>query len=81
MLTTNLPAAARDWAYLTHFDMTLHRRCRCRYRGRERAYVSAACRAPAGFDSALIPFACATYDFATGESLALSVARTCRVAD
>jgi hypothetical protein len=78
VLSTTLPADAREWAYLTHFDMTLNRRYE--YRGQSLAYVSAACGAPAGFDSALFPFARATYAFATGETLSLSVARTCRVA-
>jgi hypothetical protein len=79
VMSTTLPAAAQRWAYLTHFDITLHRTYT--YRGQPRSYVSAACTAPAGFDTALFPFARATYDFATGQSLTTSVARSCRVAD
>ncbi|MGC1165720.1 MAG: hypothetical protein WA862_06395 [Solirubrobacterales bacterium] len=79
VMTTTLPAAAQRWAYLTHFDITLHRTYT--YRGQSRSYVSAACTAPAGFDTALFPFARATYDFATGQSLTTAVARSCRVAD
>jgi hypothetical protein len=79
VLTTTLPSSAQNWAYLTHFDMTLHRTYE--YRGQRRSYVSAACSAPAGFDSALFPFARATYGFADGRRLDLSVARVCHVAE
>jgi hypothetical protein len=78
VMTTTLPRTAQSWAYLTHFDMTLHRTYA--YRGQRHSYVSAACSAPAGFDSALFPFARATYGFADGRQLGLSVARVCHVA-
>ncbi|HEX5610074.1 MAG TPA: hypothetical protein VFX45_08285 [Solirubrobacterales bacterium] len=78
VLATKLPPSAWSWAYLTHFDMTLHRTYE--YRGQRRSYVSAACTAPAGFDSAVFPFARATYGFAAGGRLSLSVARVCHVA-
>jgi hypothetical protein len=77
VLSTTLPLAAQRWAYLTHFDLTLHRTYE--YRGRPRSYVSAACSAPAGFETALFPFARATYSFAEGQSLTTTVARSCRV--
>ncbi len=77
VLSTTLPRATRKWAYLTHFDMTLHRTYV--YRGVRRSYVSAACAAPAGFDSVLFPFAKATYAFDTGQQLSMSVARICHV--
>jgi hypothetical protein len=79
VLTTTLPRSAQSWAYLTHFDMTLHRTYD--YRGQRRSYVSAACSAPAGFESALFPFARATYGFAGGDRLELTVARVCHVAE
>lgn len=78
VLSTTLPLSSQGWAYLTHFDMTLHRTYV--YRGRHRSYVSAACRAPAGFESALFPFARATYGFADGRSLSTSASGRCRVA-
>lgn len=78
VLSTTLPPETRDWAYLTHFDMHLRRLYD--YRGRKRSFVSAACQAPAGFDSAIFPFARATYSFANGQRLSLSQAATCRVA-
>jgi hypothetical protein len=77
VMSTTLPASARAWAFITHFDMTLHRVYA--FRGRERSFISAACGAPAGFDTILFPFARATYHLATGESLTTAVARTCRV--
>jgi hypothetical protein len=73
-----VPPETRRWAYLTHFDMTLHRIYR--YNGHSRSYVSAACSAPAGFDSAVFPFARATYSFANGQALSATVARSCHVA-
>jgi len=78
VLTTTLPNSARNWAYLTHFDMTLHRTYE--YRGQRHSYVSAACSAPAGFDKALFAFARATYGFADGRRLSIPVARVCHVA-
>lgn len=76
-LTTTLPRETRDWAYLTHFDMTLDRRYR--YGGKMRSYVSAACAAPAGFRGASFPFARATYSFANGQKTTTSLTRTCLV--
>lgn len=77
VLSTVLPRRARNWAFLTHFDMTLHRRYS--YRGEPRSFVSAACAAPSGFDTVVFPLARATYGFANGQRLVTSVARTCHV--
>jgi len=79
VISTTLPRAARRWAYLTHFDMTLHRTYT--YGGRRRSYVSAACSAPPGFDTALFPLARATYTFGNGQVLSIPLARTCRVSE
>jgi len=78
VLETTLPARARGWAYLTHFEMTLRRTYV--YQGRRRSYVSAACGAPEGFNSALFPFARATYSFRESPGVTLSVAGECQVA-
>jgi hypothetical protein len=78
VMSTTLPADAQRWAYLTHFDMTLSRTYT--YHGKQRSYISAACAAPAGFDTTVFPFARATYDFASGQSLSMTVARSCQVA-
>ena len=77
VMSTTLPQSAHEWAYLTHFDMTLHRVYR--YRGERRSYISAACAAPAGFPGALFPFAKATYGFDNGQRLTTTVVRSCRV--
>lgn len=78
VLSTALPKDARSWAFLTHFDMTLHRVYS--YRGKKHSYVSASCRAPAGFHTAVFPFAEALYGFADGQSVVTSVAEICRTA-
>lgn len=78
VLTTTLPPETRQWAYLTHFDLKLHRTYR--YKGKQRSYVSAACSAPSGFSSALFPFARATYSFANGQRLTVAQSDFCRVA-
>jgi hypothetical protein len=77
VMSTSLPPAAQGWAYLTRFEMTLHRRYR--YRGRAHSYVSAACGAPAGFPGAVFPFASARYGFANGQTLERTVIRSCKV--
>jgi hypothetical protein len=77
VMSTTLPKNAQNWAYITHFDMTLHRTYD--YRGKRRSYVSAACTAPDGFVSAFFPFAKATYVFGNGSRLTTSVTRRCEV--
>jgi len=77
VMSTSLPASARGWAYLSHFDMTLDRRYR--YRGKARSYISAACAAPAGFPGAVFPLAKARYGFANGQTLKTTVVRSCKV--
>ena len=79
VLSTTLPPQTRQWAYLTHFDMTLHRTYV--YRGERHSFVSAACAAPEGFESAPFTFARATYGFTGGSKLRLSQAGRCRVAE
>lgn len=77
VMNTSLPLAAREWAYLTHFDMTLRRTWR--YRGARRSFVSAACPAPAALHSAIFPLARATYGFADGRRLSTSETGRCTV--
>lgn len=78
VIETSLPNYAEGWAYLTSFEMTLGRTYT--YRGKRRSYVSAACAAPAGFPGAIFPFAKATYEFSTGQSMTTKIARSCKVA-
>jgi hypothetical protein len=77
VLRTALPASARGWAYLSHFDMTLRRVYR--YGGSTHSYVSAACSAPAGFPGAVFPFARASYGFAGGKRVTTTIVRSCKV--
>ncbi len=79
VLSTTLPKSAQEWAYLTHFDMTLDRQYR--YRGKGRSYVSAACAAPAGFPGAVFPLARASYGFNTGQKAKISLIRSCKVSN
>lgn len=79
VLSTTLPILSREWAYLTRFEMRLHRRYT--YEGRRRSLVSASCAAPPGFRRATFPFALTTYSFANGQELSLSQSAICRVAD
>lgn len=78
VLSTTLPASSREWAFLTRFEMRLHRLYS--YGGIKRSLVSASCAAPPGFRRAVFPFARATYSFADGQRLSLSESGTCRVA-
>jgi hypothetical protein len=77
VMSTKLPRSAQQWAYLTHFDMTLYRRYR--YRGKSQSYVSAACEAPPGFPGAVFPLAKASYGFAGGQHTTTTIVRSCRV--
>lgn len=78
VLATSLPRETRRWAYLTHFDLRLRRVYS--HGGKRRSYLSAACAAPAGFDSAVYPFARATYRFDNGQRLTVAESGVCRVA-
>ncbi len=78
VLSTTLPPETTNWAYLKHFDMTLHRVYE--YRGRTRSYVSAACPAPSGFFRAPYSFARATYGFTNGQKLTVAESGVCHVA-
>jgi hypothetical protein len=77
VMSTTLPPEARQWAYLTHFDMTLDRSYR--RHGAVHSYVSAACSAPAGFTEVPFPFAKASFGFADGRKLHSTLVRSCRV--
>ncbi len=79
VMSTTLPPGTEEWAYLTHFDMTLRRTYE--YHGKLRSFVSAACTAPPGFDVAAFPLARATYGFADGRILSTTDTSSCHVAD
>jgi hypothetical protein len=77
VLSMTVPAAARHWAYLTRFEMTLRRTYR--YGGRRRSFITAACPAPRGFRSALFPFAKVSYGLSDGRIFEMSQSARCRV--
>ena len=77
VIRTTLPAPARKWAYVTHFDMRLRRIYT--YRGKQHSYLSARCAAPAGFPGAVYPFAKGTFGFAGGRQVTSTLIRDCKV--
>lgn len=77
VVETQLPPSARRWAYVTHFEMKLHRVYT--HRGERRSFVSAGCPAPPGLPGALYKFARSTFDFATGQQVRNTVIRDCKV--
>lgn len=77
VIETTLPRTAREWAYVTHFEMKLRRTYR--FRGQRRSFVSASCAAPAGFPGAVYPFARAEFGFAGNGNVATTLVRDCRV--
>lgn len=77
VIRTVLPKAAQKWAYVTHFDMRLHRIYT--YEGKRRSFVSAGCAAPPGFGGALFPFARGKFSFAGGLGVTIPVNRECKV--
>jgi hypothetical protein len=77
VIETDLPKSARDWAYVTRFEMTLRRTYR--WRGKRRSFLSAGCPAPAGFPGAIYPFARAKFDFANGTRVVSEETGNCTV--
>jgi hypothetical protein len=77
LIKTTLPAPARKWAYVTHFDMRLRRVYS--YRGQRHSFISASCAAPVGFTVIVYPFARATFGFAGGQQVKSSLVRECAV--
>jgi hypothetical protein len=73
----SLPDAVNHYGYVVELALRLHRNYT--YRGKQRSYLSAACRAPSGFTVATFPFARASMTFADGRTLASTLTRSCRV--
>jgi len=67
VIKTTLPKSARQWAYVTHFDMKLRRIYT--YKGQKHSYISARCAAPEGFPGAIYPFARANFGFAENQQI------------
>jgi hypothetical protein len=77
VIKTSLPQSARDWAYVTQFDMKLRRIYT--YKGQKHSYVNAGCAAPPGFPGAVYAFAQANFGFAEGENVTSTLVRDCKV--
>ena len=77
LIKTTLPKAARQWAYVTHFDMKLRRTYA--YKGQRHSFISAGCAAPEGFPGAVYPFARADFGFAGGTHVKTTLIRDCTV--
>ena len=77
VLSATLPRVAAEWGYVSGLSLTLKRTYR--YRGRIRSYLSAGCPAPSGFDTAVYPFARASFGFDNGRTLHSTLTRSCTV--
>ncbi|HWT90582.1 MAG TPA: hypothetical protein VN179_05655 [Solirubrobacterales bacterium] len=77
VLTASLPASINRYGYLKRIVLNLQRNFV--RNGRARSYLSAACDAPPGFNSAIFPFVRVAMTFADGRKLASTLIRTCRV--
>jgi hypothetical protein len=79
VLTGGLSEALNHYGYIVGLSLRLYRRFDVD--GRQRSYLSAACAAPAGFPSAVFPFARASMSFADGRTLSSTLTRGCRVSE
>jgi hypothetical protein len=77
VLSAALPAHLNHSGYLKKISLELRRTFV--YHGRKHSYLSAACSAPAGFNSATFPFSKVSMTFADGRKLSSTLIRTCRV--
>ncbi len=77
VIKTTLPKPARQWAYVTHFDMKLRRVYT--YEGQKHSFISAGCPAPEGFPGAVYPFARANFGFAENKHVVETLIRECTV--
>ena len=77
VIKTTLPKPAREWAYVTHFDMKLHRVYT--YQGQKHSFISAGCAAPEGFPGAVYPFARTNFGFAENKHVVTTLIRDCTV--
>lgn len=77
ILTASLPARLNRYGYLKKIVLNLQRHFV--YRGRVHSYLTAACAAPAGFNSAIFPFVRVSMTFSDRRTLASTLRRTCRV--
>ena len=77
VLTAALPSRLNKFGYLKKISLKLQRHFV--YRGHRHSYLTAACAAPAGFNSAAFPFVRVSMTFSDGRKLASTLTRVCRV--
>ncbi len=77
LLRTRVPKIAGDLGSITNVDLTVGRRYS--FRGEPRSYVSAACRAPAGFTIVPFSFARARFRFASHRVVRSELVKNCQV--
>lgn len=77
LLRTRVPKLAGDLGSITNIDLTVGRRYS--FRGELRSYVSAACRAPAGFTVVPFSFVRARFRFAAHRVVRSELAKSCQV--
>jgi len=76
-LVGQVSAALGPWPRLRRYSITLFRRYR--YRGKLRSYLSGSCPVPPALNGASFSFARASYTFAEGGQISISIPRTCHV--
>jgi hypothetical protein len=77
VITGELSESVNHYGYVVGIYLRLFRRYV--FNGQQRSYLSAACAAPAGFPSAVFPFARASMTFADGRRLSSTLTRSCKV--
>jgi hypothetical protein len=76
-LSASLPQALGTWGFVDRIKLTLRRKYR--YRGEQRSYFNAGCPAPKGADVTAFPLARASFDFAGGKRVSLTIDKSCAV--
>jgi hypothetical protein len=77
-LSASLPGALGSWGFVDRIKLTLRRKYRDQ--GVQRSYFNAGCPAPAGTRVTSFPLALASFSFAAVKPIALTVTKSCAVA-
>jgi hypothetical protein len=77
VLSATIPTLAGGLGSVTEIDLKIGRNYT--YRGQRRSFISASCRAPAGFPGAIFSLARGSFFFADGRQLDTVLSRNCRV--
>jgi hypothetical protein len=77
VLRARIPKLGGGFGSITQIALTLGRRYSLA--GKRRSYLSAACSAPPGFNSAIFSFARANFRFEDGREIRSTLTKTCRV--